>query len=160
MKPWAIILVASAALAAAKPTVYLIRHGEKPADGGDGLSEKGKQRAQCLRQVFGAGSPYNIGYIMVQTPKADLGIKIDLSCDRDDTECVQDVVDGYKGNGNILICGLGWLGAQDAQQHRRGAGRQKVDNYPDGNFNLIWTQPAPYTKIVKVSSEACPGLDN
>ena len=34
---------------------------------------------------------------------ADLGIKIDLSCDRDDTECVQDVVDGYKGNGNILI---------------------------------------------------------
>lgn len=70
MKPWAIILVASAALAAAKPTVYLIRHGEKPADGGDGLSEKGKQRAQCLRQVFGAGSPYNIGYIMAQTPKA------------------------------------------------------------------------------------------
>lgn len=39
-------------------------------------------------------------------------------------------------------------------------GAKKVDNYPDGNFNLIWTQPAPYTKIVKVSSEACPGLDN
>jgi len=70
MKPWAFILVASAALAAAKPTVYLIRHGEKPADGGDGLSEKGKQRAQCLRQVFGASSQYNIGYIMAQTPKA------------------------------------------------------------------------------------------
>ena len=65
MKPWAFILVASAALAAAKPTVYLIRHGEKPADGGDGLSEKGKQRAQCLRQGFGASSQY-----MAQTPKA------------------------------------------------------------------------------------------
>jgi hypothetical protein len=41
-------------------TAYLIRHGEKPADGGDGLTTLGQQRAQCLRTVFGASSRYNI----------------------------------------------------------------------------------------------------
>lgn len=31
--------------------VVLIRHGEKPEDGGIGLSHEGKKRAQCLRRV-------------------------------------------------------------------------------------------------------------
>lgn len=44
---------------AAKRTVYLIRHGEKPADGGDGLNAQGLQRAQCLRDVFGSSSSYS-----------------------------------------------------------------------------------------------------
>lgn len=48
-----------------KPTVYIIRHGEKPPDPNDsGLSAKGVQRAQCLRDVFGSYSPYEIGHIM------------------------------------------------------------------------------------------------
>lgn len=55
--------------ALAEPTVYLIRHGEKP-DSGDGLSAQGMQRAQCLRTVFGASSSYDIGYIMAETPKS------------------------------------------------------------------------------------------
>lgn len=55
--------------AAAKPTVYLIRHGEKPPNDGVGLSAEGVQRSQCLRSVFGAASKYNIGYILAQTPK-------------------------------------------------------------------------------------------
>jgi broad specificity phosphatase PhoE len=59
--------LAIASLAAASPTVYLIRHGEKP-DSGDGLNAQGLQRAQCLRNVFGASSEYNIGHIMAQTP--------------------------------------------------------------------------------------------
>lgn len=50
-------------------TVYLIRHGEKPADGGQGLSPAGEQRAQCLRSVFGASSSYNIGYIIAEQPE-------------------------------------------------------------------------------------------
>lgn len=53
--------------ALASPTVYLIRHGEKPVIG-DGLSAQGLQRAQCLRNVFGARSGYNIGHIMAQAP--------------------------------------------------------------------------------------------
>jgi hypothetical protein len=59
--------LALASLATAKPTVYLIRHGEKP-DSGNGLSTQGLERAQCLRNVFGASSEYNIGHIMAQTP--------------------------------------------------------------------------------------------
>lgn len=58
--------------AMAHPAIYFIRHGEKPKDGGDGLSAKGLERAQCLRQVFGAGSGYNIGLIMAQRPKPSL----------------------------------------------------------------------------------------
>jgi broad specificity phosphatase PhoE len=61
--------LAIASLAAASPTVYLIRHGEKP-DSGNGLSAQGLERAQCLRSVFGASSGYNIGHIMAQTPKS------------------------------------------------------------------------------------------
>jgi hypothetical protein len=34
---------------------------------------------------------------------ADLGLTVDTSCDRDDEQCVQDAVDGYKGDKNILI---------------------------------------------------------
>lgn len=66
--PLAILSLAS--LAAAKPAVYLIRHGEKPSDGGVGLSAQGMQRAQCLRNVFGASSDYHIGYILAQAYKS------------------------------------------------------------------------------------------
>lgn len=60
-----------AAVAAAKPTVYFIRHGEKPDDDDAiGLSPQGVKRAQCLRNVFGRSSDYNIGHIMAQTPKS------------------------------------------------------------------------------------------
>jgi hypothetical protein len=66
-------VVATAALAtAASPTVYLIRHGEKPSDGGNGLNAQGVQRAQCLRSVFSKTSGYDIGYIMAQTPKSSM----------------------------------------------------------------------------------------
>jgi hypothetical protein len=54
---------------AAAQTVYLIRHGEKPADGSNGLTAQGEQRAQCLRTVFGASSQYNIGYVIAEQPK-------------------------------------------------------------------------------------------
>jgi hypothetical protein len=66
-------VVATAALAtAASPIVYLIRHGEKPSDGGNGLSAQGIQRAQCLRSVFSSSSDYDITYIMAQTPTSSI----------------------------------------------------------------------------------------
>ena len=34
----------------------------------------------------------------------DLGLTVDTSCQRDDQDCVADVVDSYSGSGNILIC--------------------------------------------------------
>lgn len=33
----------------------------------------------------------------------DLGLTVDVSCDRDDSECVADAVHDYEGDGNILI---------------------------------------------------------
>ncbi|KAI1501837.1 hypothetical protein F5X99DRAFT_381158 [Biscogniauxia marginata] len=156
--------------AAAKPTVYFIRHGEKPA-GGNGLSPEGEQRAQCLRNVFGAGSQYNIGHIMAQTPKDngkrqrpyltvkpladDLGLEVDTSCGRDDEECVADVVNNYNGEGNILIC---WEHHQlNNLAEELGA---TIDDYPTESFDLIWTTPYDYREIVSITSESCPGLDN
>ncbi|KAL1989099.1 hypothetical protein VTN96DRAFT_5862 [Rasamsonia emersonii] len=158
--------------ASAAATVYLIRHGEKPSNGSTGLSAQGEQRAQCLRNVFGAKSSYDIGYIMAQTPKSDgkqdrpyetveplaqdLGLKIDTSCDRDDPKCVKKVVDNYSGPGNILIC---W--EHDALTDIvKKLGDKNPPSYPSDRFDLIWTDPSPYNNITSITSENCPGLDD
>ncbi|OAA70570.1 hypothetical protein ISF_02544 [Cordyceps fumosorosea ARSEF 2679] len=163
------ILGLAAAVALAKPTVYLIRHGEKPDDG-DGLSAQGVQRAQCLRNVFGANSNFNIGHIMAQTPKSsgkqqrpydtvkpladDLGMSVDTSCDRDDPKCVKKVVKNYTGSGNILIC---W-------EHKaltdivEKLGDDNAPDYPSDHFDLIWVDQPPYNQINNVLTENCPGI--
>lgn len=57
----------------------------------------------------------------------DLGLTVDISCERNDYKCVKDVVDNYKGEGNILIC---W-------EHRRMShiieelGNEEAPIYPD-----------------------------
>jgi hypothetical protein len=43
-------------------------------------------------------------YDTVEPLAQDLGLTVDTSCDRDDSQCVADVVNGYTGSGNILIC--------------------------------------------------------
>ncbi|KAI0517336.1 putative phosphoglycerate mutase family protein [Xylaria bambusicola] len=166
-------LAATLVAAAEKPTVYLIRHGEKPEDDDvTGLSMEGEQRAQCLRDVFGASSQYNIGYILAQTPKDngkrsrpyltvkpladDLGLTVDTSCDRDDAKCVKDAVKDYDGEGNILIC---WQHGELSSLAEK-LGADDVDDYPSDSYDLIWTQPYPYKEITSVTSENCPGLDN
>lgn len=58
------LLLASSAM---NPTVYLIRHGEKP-DSGNGLSPEGQERAKCLVDVFAANTSYDIGYIIAEHP--------------------------------------------------------------------------------------------
>lgn len=168
------LLVLAAALLAvvsAEPTVYLIRHGEKP-DSGDGLSTQGEERAQCLRSVFGASSSFDIGYIMAQTPKSDgsrqrpldtvtplaedLNITVDTSCSRGDESCVKDVVDDYSGSGNILIC---WE-HDELQKIAKKLGADDVDAYPDDHYDLIWTDPYDYSAITSITSENCTGLDS
>lgn len=75
-------------------SLTLIRHGEKPSSG-NGLNADGEKRSQCLRQIFGAGSGYNIGKIIAEgynpdgtrerayetvAPLAqDLGLTVDVS---------------------------------------------------------------------------------
>ncbi|KAJ5207513.1 hypothetical protein N7491_001858 [Penicillium cf. griseofulvum] len=194
--PVGLLAFASVAAASCGPTVYFIRHGEKPEDGGNGLNTQGLERAKCIREVFGKKSEYNIGHIMAQTPKSstvtpspcvlstkyidqganvsdidgkrarprdtvkplaeDLGLKVDIDCDRDDPKCVKKFIENYDGEGNILICWehdtitdiLETLGVQDAP------------HYPDDRFDLIWTVPSPWDKITEETSEHCPGLDH
>ncbi|KAH7327306.1 putative phosphoglycerate mutase family protein [Rhexocercosporidium sp. MPI-PUGE-AT-0058] len=153
-------------------TVYLVRHGDKPADGGNGLTAQGMQRAQRLRTVFGAISQYYIGYIIAEQPKPsgkrtrplmtlqpvanDLGLTVNISCDRDDAECVADLVDGYSGAGNILIC---WE-HDNLSDIVKAMGDKSPPSYPDDAFNLIWTDPSPYKDITGTTSENCPGFDS
>lgn len=48
-----------------RPTVYILRHGEKsPNSQNHQLNWHGYERAECLRSVFGEESPYDIGYIL------------------------------------------------------------------------------------------------
>lgn len=65
-------ILAFAAAAIASPTVFFIRHGEKPKHGGVGLSIDGLERAQCVRDIFGPHSDYNIDYILAQKPKSSM----------------------------------------------------------------------------------------
>ncbi len=77
MRTSTLLTLVAASLVSASPlatkhddhaTVYLIRHGEKPASG-DGLDPQGVQRSKCLVDVFGRKSQYNIDYIMAEDPK-------------------------------------------------------------------------------------------
>ncbi|GAA5877746.1 hypothetical protein JCM3774_000743 [Rhodotorula dairenensis] len=153
--------------------VLLFRHGEKRSDTSIGLSEKGKKRAQCLRKKLGKKSRHNIGLILAEaynpdtgkrrrpfdTVKGlahDLGLKVDLSCEADDFECVSDRVEDYArsgGKGDIAIC---W---KHSYLHKiaRELGAKKTAPYPDDRYDIIWTLTR--RRIVRKESEQCPGLD-
>ncbi|KAJ5157923.1 phosphoglycerate mutase family protein [Penicillium canariense] len=145
------------ATATAQSTVYLIRHGEKLSSG-NGISSQGEERAQCLVNVFSASSSYNIGHIMAETPRSamsisggwqqcpydtvlplaeSLGLDVDTSCERDDADCVQSVVDSYTGDGKILIC---WE-HNELTNIVTALGDSDAPSYPDDSYNLIWTDP-------------------
>jgi hypothetical protein len=65
-------------------------------------------------------------------------------------------VESYDGPGNILIC---W--EHDALTDIVDAlGDKDAPTYPDDSFNIIWTDPYPYSEIVSMTSEGCPGLDD
>jgi hypothetical protein len=95
-------------------------------------------------------------YLTVKPLADDLGLDVDTSCDRDDPKCVEDVVKDYDGEGNILIC---W--EHDALHDIvKELGAKNAPDYPDDGFNIIWTDPSPYSKITSKTSENCPGLDS
>ncbi|KAJ5157396.1 uncharacterized protein N7482_008496 [Penicillium canariense] len=166
-------LFLAAVSASSPPKVFIIRHGEKPANPDDhGLTWDGIKRSQCLREVFGEHSGYDIGHIMAPTVKwngehrraymtvlpvaNDLGLEIDTHCSRKDTKCVADAIRSYDGPGNILIA---WrhknMGA--IQEH---LGSSDPVEYPEDRFDLIWTIPFSYEEITDIKSEFCPGLDS
>lgn len=66
MKFATLVGAALAAGAAARPNIFLIRHAEKNSDGT--ISAQGVEREQCLVQLFGSDSQFNIQKIIVQNP--------------------------------------------------------------------------------------------
>ncbi|KAF5557529.1 phosphoglycerate mutase family [Fusarium mexicanum] len=168
-----------------KPTIYMIRHGEKPVphDGKEpnGLSAQGKERANDLVNVFGTNSPYNIGYIMAEHPHQDggrdrpwktvepladaLGLKVHKKIDRDDYAGAASKALSFEGPGNVLLCWEhksleGIAKAIGIQGYAAATGWTGEVKYPGDRFDLIWVVPPPYTEITVVGSELVPGLDD
>ncbi len=63
----------------------------------------------------------------VQPVANDLGLTVDISCDRDDADCVADLVDDYSGAGNVLIC---WE-HDNLSDIVKALGDKKPPSYPD-----------------------------
>ncbi|KAG4263625.1 hypothetical protein FPRO03_09932 [Fusarium proliferatum] len=168
-----------------KPIIYMIRHGEKPAevDGKepDGLSAQGKKRADDLPSVFGENSSYNIGYIMAEHPHHDgsrdrpyktvkplahaLGLKVHKDIQRDDYVGAKNEALSFDGPGNVLLCWEhksleGIAKAIGIQGYAAQTGWTGEVKYPGDRFDLIWVVPPPYTEITVVGSELVPGLDD
>ncbi|PYH99263.1 phosphoglycerate mutase family protein [Aspergillus ellipticus CBS 707.79] len=163
---------AFAAAIPSHPTVYLIRHGEKPPNPEDsGLNADGFKRAECLRDVFGATSPYDIAHVMapkinslgqhrrsyetVLPVATDLDLPVDTSCKRNRVECVAKRIREFKGPGNILIS---WRHGK-MREIALALGYEDPPDYPEERFDLVWTIPFPYDNITNIHSERCPGLD-
>jgi hypothetical protein len=69
-------------------------------------------------------------YDTVEPLAEDLGLSVDTSCDRDDQDCVADVVESYNGSGNILIC---W--EHDALHDIvKALGDKNAPDYPDDSY--------------------------
>ncbi|KAI1033019.1 hypothetical protein LB504_006226 [Fusarium proliferatum] len=172
--------------ASTKPTIYMIRHGEKPPKKPDGkephgLSAQGKERANDLVNVFGPNSSYNIGYIMAEQPHDHggrdrpfktveplanaLGLQVNEEIDRDDYRGAANEAKSFEGSGNVLLCWEhksleGIAKAIGIQGYAAQTGWTGEVKYPDNRFDLIWVVPPPYTEITVVGSELVPGLDD
>jgi len=65
-------------------------------------------------------------------------------------------VNAYTGTGNILIC---WEHGE-LTDIAEALGDGNAPEYPDDSFNIIWTDPSPYSTITAMTNEDCPGLDD
>ncbi|KAJ5257140.1 hypothetical protein N7478_013244 [Penicillium angulare] len=154
------------------PTLYLIRHGEKPSNPENHeLTFDGLKRAQCLRWIFNANSAYDVGLILAPTMKdngehgrsfktvkplaRDLGLQVDLHCGRKEAECVADAIRTYNGTGNILVA---WR-HKNMVEIQQMLGVVDPIEYPEDRFDLSLRIPYPYDTITEIKSEECPGLD-
>ena len=126
--------------------VILIRHGEKPASGNN-LSKRGYQRAACLAKHF-VPPAYNVTHMYAYTDKSSqrssetltplskaLGVPIDTSVGRDDTNGLVSSISKLVGDGIALVC---W--EHKALTDIAGAlGVKNPPSYPSSEFDWQWT---------------------
>ncbi|WFD35321.1 hypothetical protein MCUN1_002172 [Malassezia cuniculi] len=153
-----------------KANIYLIRHGEKIDDDHVGLSDEGKERAQCVKDFFSSNS-YLVDYIIAQDYKPDgkrirpyetvkpladkLGLQVDHHCSKEDEDCVYDTIKKASKDGkrSILVC---W-------EHSKLTDiADKLDvndlEYPDDRFDVVYS--IKEAKVERIFSEQCPNLDS
>ncbi|KAI5475560.1 hypothetical protein MNV49_001156 [Pseudohyphozyma bogoriensis] len=152
--------------------VVFIRHGEKPGRAGMGLSEIGKQRAQCLRDVFGKESEFDFGlvfaaprdqlikdqertYMTVSPLAEDLGLDIEISCANEPASCVANKIEEFvkTSDKDVLIC---WK-HRDLVTIARALGAHAYQGYPDDRNDIMWIMEGH--EIVEKRSEHCPIID-
>ena len=154
--------------------VYLIRHGEKFRDTDKvGLSERGVRRAKCLSHIFskdGREKTLRIDYILAQDFKTNgqkrrpyetvkplakkHDIKLNHSCDRDDTKCAARKIRKRAARGeNVLVV---W-------EHKRLTQIAKALGvkglmYPSERYDVVFKLRG--NKVHSIYSEGCPDLDD
>jgi len=144
-----------------KPTIYIIRHGEKPAYG-NGLNAAGIARAEALVHLFKPGSEFNIKYIIAQKPKPNgkrgrpretvvplaqsLSLTVNTDREREEVHDVASDILAYTKNdnaGDVLIC---W-------EHKRlrdiatAFGVKHAPDYDHERYDLLWKLEDPYDTL-------------
>jgi hypothetical protein len=139
-------------------TVILIRHGEK--DGGNDLSPRGYQRAQCLPKHF---ADVNITHLYAYTdhpskrsvetltPLSDaIHVPIDTKTKRDDVLGLVNRIAALPSNSIVLVC---WE-HKVLKQIALALGVSDPPDYPSHVYDTEWTIMEHGEKMIK-SQEGC-----
>jgi hypothetical protein len=126
-------------------TVILIRHGEK--NGGNDLSPRGYQRADCLANLF-SKTPYSLSHLYAYTDKASqrstetlsplsntTAIPIDTQIKRDDVAGLVSSISKLGANAEVLVC---WE-HKVLSEIATALGFSNVPSYPSDEYDLMWT---------------------
>ncbi|WWD01792.1 hypothetical protein V866_008738 [Kwoniella sp. B9012] len=141
----------------------------------NGLSEKGKERAQYIRTYFGNDSEFDIGlifaapregegqkeaertYATVAPLAKDLGLEINIACANSAASCILQYVQEFAqaSNADILIS---WK-HRDLNTIATALGATNAHRiYPDERNDVVWIMSNG--QIVEKRSMHCPGLDD
>lgn len=126
-----------------KQTVILIRHGEK--DGGDDLSSRGYERADCLATHF-SGSDISHLYAYTDHPSKrsvetltplskEIGLSINTSIGRDDVSKLVKNIGKLSDDAIVLVC---WE-HKVLTEIATALGVKNAPSYPSSQYDWQWT---------------------
>ncbi|KAF8896633.1 hypothetical protein BD779DRAFT_1668387 [Infundibulicybe gibba] len=174
----AIATLSSASLVSAFPnSIFVISNAETPSLGFDGLSPVGLQRAQeCLPNLFGPSSEYDIGLIIACTPEVNttvcqtavdtvtplatsLNLNVDISCGVRNTtteECVNDVIFTFAAQSTQSVLVVWDRDYIDDLFDNFDLESDEPD-FPEDSSDVIFTIRNKH--FVAQTSENCPDID-
>ncbi|WRT67536.1 uncharacterized protein IL334_004508 [Kwoniella shivajii] len=140
----------------------------------NGLSDKGRERAQYIRTLFGRESEFEFGLIFAapRTPQEketertyatvaplanDLGLEIDIECANSEYGCVVSHVNRFVEDSDADIL-ISWK-HRDLNGIATALGASNANKiYPDERNDVIWIMQNG--RIIEKRSMHCPGLDD